>query len=147
MQAGIQGFCVGYADLLCLRVPPRERVTFLSRQESNQRNAHPVARRTSCGSLRSSLKPGAAQLARIKKPIRAQTVLAHCSGLSGGARRAPTGELQQHYEHAAQFSLLIASCTGFTIIKFKPQKGMSSVALFSRRRMNWCLLAKIHAHP
>ena len=81
------------------RLPRRARVTFLSRQESNQRNAHPVARRPSAGSLRSSLKPGAAQLARIKKPIRAQTVLAHCSGLSCGARRTPTGELQRQQQH------------------------------------------------
>jgi hypothetical protein len=93
----------------------RRRVTFLSRQESNQRNAHPVARRlfepVPCAP---PLKPGAAQLARIKKPIRAQTVLAHCSGLSGGARRAPTGERQQQRQHTAQFALLIAPYAGAT---------------------------------
>ena len=48
------------------------------------------------------------QLARIKKTIRAQTVLAHCSGLSGGARRVPTGELQNQRQHPAQFAALIA---------------------------------------
>jgi hypothetical protein len=48
------------------------------------------------------------QLARIKKTIRAQTVLAHYSGLSCGARLAPTGELQQQ-KHFVQFASLIAA--------------------------------------
>jgi hypothetical protein len=53
------------------------------------------------------------QLARIKKPIRAQTVLAHTPGLSGGAQRAPTGKLQQQLQHSAQFAILIATYAGF----------------------------------
>jgi hypothetical protein len=48
------------------------------------------------------------QLAQIKKTIRAQTVLAHCSGLSCGARRAPTGKRQQQRQHPAQFTSFIA---------------------------------------
>ena len=34
------------------------------------------------------------------------------SGLSGGAQRAPTGELQQQLQHSAQFALLIAPYAG-----------------------------------
>ena len=109
-KAGIQdlhGIACGDDLTALMPLAARRRVTFLSRQESNQRNALPVARRPAAGTLRSSLKPGAAQLARIKKPIRAQTVLAHCSGLSCGARRAPTGELQEQ-QHLEQFAALIA---------------------------------------
>ena len=99
---GLMGIACGDTLTALMPLAARRRVTFLSRQESNQRSAHPVASPAlRAGSLRSSLKPGAAQLARIKKTIRAQTVLAHCSGLSCGARRAPTGErqLQQHMVH------------------------------------------------
>jgi hypothetical protein len=76
---------------------------------------------------RSSLKPGAAQLARIKKPIRAQTVLAHCSGLSCGARLAPTGERQQQRQHTAQFALLIASYAGWIVLDSTTQIAIASL--------------------
>jgi len=72
-KAGIQLFAlcgIAYGDTSTTLMPlaARQRVTFLSRQESNQRNARPVAAPAlRAGSLRSSLKPGAAQLARIKK--------------------------------------------------------------------------------
>jgi len=106
---GLHGIACGDTSTALMPLAARRRVTFLSRQESNQRNAHPVASPAlRAGSLRSSLKPGAAQLARIRKTIRAQTVLAHCSGLSGGARRAPTGE-RQNQQHLVQFAALIAA--------------------------------------
>jgi hypothetical protein len=121
-----------------LRVPPRGRVTFLSRQESNQRSgpdAHPCAGQTFVRPCTSNVHPVAAPALRLsrvsravqgrtnaarahgcakrptrpnQKTIRAQTVLAHCSGLSGGARRAPTGKRQQQRQHPAQFTSFIA---------------------------------------
>jgi hypothetical protein len=67
----------------------------LSRQESNQRNAFPVAHRPSAGSLRASLKPGVAQLASRLRRDWLEQVLAHGPGLGSGARLAPTGERQR----------------------------------------------------
>ena len=52
------------------------------------------------------------QLARIEKTIRAQTVLAHCSGLSCGARRAPTGGLQRQ-QRLVQFAVHFVPYAGF----------------------------------
>jgi len=64
VQAGIQALNViacGDTSTALMPLAARQRVTLLSRQESTQRNAHPVASPAlRAGSLRSSLKPGAA---------------------------------------------------------------------------------------
>ena len=85
--------CGDAEPLRCGSRAAGELLFFACAKKSNQKKAHPIARRAERRAV-----PCAPRLSRAlrnshesKTTIRAQTVLAHFSGLSCGARRAPTG--------------------------------------------------------
>lgn len=120
---------------LFLQFPPRGRVIFLSRQESNQRSALAVAHRPVAGTLCSSLKPGAVQLASRLRRNSLEQVLAHHPGLSSCARLAPTGERQRQQPRLASAGGL--RCSAATDLNVKTSDNCAlngSVPLFHQEK-------------
>jgi len=87
--------CVGYADAcLCGSRPAGGLLSCRDKKVTKETPSRSL-RRPAAGSLRSSLKPGAAQLASRFQRDWLEQVLAHTPGLSSGAQLAPTEVCQR----------------------------------------------------